>query len=88
LAGTVYSATYCLMNNARQTRDHWNAGAAGATAGAALGLMARSYPMVFGAAAAIGGTMWLYDYLGGLFGRRRFATQEEMEAYRAGFYQK
>ncbi|KAI8050845.1 hypothetical protein BDF22DRAFT_777570 [Syncephalis plumigaleata] len=65
LVGVTYSATYCLMSNMRQKQDHWSSGTAGAVAGATLGLLGRSFPIMVGAAAAIGATMWVYDYTGG-----------------------
>ncbi|RKP24508.1 hypothetical protein SYNPS1DRAFT_17111 [Syncephalis pseudoplumigaleata] len=83
IVGVTYSATYCMMNNLRHKQDHWNSGAAGAAAGATLGLLSRSFPIMFGAAAAIGATMWVFDYTGssvrGPFGD---ATYEEREKIR------
>ncbi|KAI9590970.1 hypothetical protein BDF19DRAFT_456927 [Syncephalis fuscata] len=88
-AGVTYSATYCLMSNFRQKQDHWSSGTAGAAAGAMLGLLARSFPVMFGAAAAIGSTMWVYDYTGGsIRGSFDGVSYEERERIRRSYFEK
>lgn len=67
--GGVFSLTECALGGA-EPKQPWHSAVAGCAAGSIIGLKAHSFPLLCGACAALGGTMFFYQATGANWQKR------------------
>ncbi|KAJ5082843.1 NADH-ubiquinone oxidoreductase [Penicillium argentinense] len=77
--GGTYAFVKAASANLREKEDPWNTALGGFSAGALLGLRARTLPAVLGYGAAAATFMAAYDYTEGLFGNSKNKEEDEFE---------
>ncbi|KAJ5224433.1 uncharacterized protein N7469_007936 [Penicillium citrinum] len=77
--GGTYAFVRAASANLRQVEDPWNTAVAGFSAGALLGLRARTFPAVLGYGAVTATAMAAFDYTQGLYGYSKNHDEDEFE---------